>query len=83
MIVEEVAEGLSRNGLRDSTKRWPNNELVYYIHQAHFGKFLVVLIFSYNLNCKMKYQLIVLNFQMKIKYRPYRVVLRIWLERPV
>lgn len=38
MIVEDVAEGLSRNGLRDSTKRWPNNEVIYFIQKEHFSK---------------------------------------------
>ncbi|KAI5642540.1 astacin (Peptidase family m12A) domain-containing protein [Phthorimaea operculella] len=36
VIVENVAEGLSRNGLKDHTKRWPDNELVYYIQREHF-----------------------------------------------
>ncbi|KAJ2946479.1 hypothetical protein O0L34_g12527 [Tuta absoluta] len=36
IIVENVAEGLSRNGLKDHTKRWPDNELVYYIQREHF-----------------------------------------------
>ncbi|KAM3966693.1 uncharacterized protein ACR2FA_012234 [Aphomia sociella] len=37
LIVENVAEGLSRNGLRDSTKRWPNNEVTFYIQKEHFS----------------------------------------------
>ncbi|XP_052753866.1 uncharacterized protein LOC113522967 isoform X2 [Galleria mellonella] len=37
LIVEDVAEGLSRNGLRDSTKRWPDNEVIYYIQKEHFS----------------------------------------------
>ncbi|GBP12079.1 Zinc metalloproteinase nas-15 [Eumeta japonica] len=36
VIVEDIAEGLSRNGLRDTTKRWPNNEVIYYIQREHF-----------------------------------------------
>ncbi|XP_048481815.1 uncharacterized protein LOC105395628 [Plutella xylostella] len=36
LIVEDVAEGLARNGLKDSTKRWPNNEVIYYIQREHF-----------------------------------------------
>ncbi|XP_068628628.1 uncharacterized protein [Battus philenor] len=36
LILEDVAEGLSRNGLRDSTKRWPDNEVVYFIQPEHF-----------------------------------------------
>ncbi|CAG9783084.1 unnamed protein product [Diatraea saccharalis] len=36
MIVEDIAEGLSRNGLRDSTKKWPDNEVIYYIQKEHF-----------------------------------------------
>ncbi|RVE41921.1 hypothetical protein evm_013435 [Chilo suppressalis] len=38
MIVEEIAEGLSRNGLRDSTKKWPDNEVIYYIQKEHFNE---------------------------------------------
>ncbi|CAG9110820.1 unnamed protein product [Plutella xylostella] len=38
LIVEDVAEGLARNGLKDSTKRWPNNEVIYYIQREHFSK---------------------------------------------
>ncbi|KAJ0181121.1 hypothetical protein K1T71_003206 [Dendrolimus kikuchii] len=37
LIVENVAEGLSRNGLKDGTKRWPNNEVIYYIQKEHFS----------------------------------------------
>ncbi|XP_063832264.1 uncharacterized protein LOC135081481 isoform X1 [Ostrinia nubilalis] len=37
MIVEDIAEGLSRNGLRDSTKRWPDNEVIYFIQKEHFS----------------------------------------------
>ncbi|XP_059049306.1 uncharacterized protein LOC131844433 [Achroia grisella] len=37
LIVEDIAEGLSRNGLRDSTKRWPNNEVIYYVQKEHFS----------------------------------------------
>ncbi|XP_014370623.2 uncharacterized protein LOC106720435 isoform X1 [Papilio machaon] len=37
VIVESVAEGLSRNGLRDTTKRWPDNEVVYFIQREHFN----------------------------------------------
>ncbi|KAI8429768.1 hypothetical protein MSG28_000310 [Choristoneura fumiferana] len=36
LIVQDVAEGLSRNGLKDSTKRWPNNEVIFYIQKEHF-----------------------------------------------
>ncbi|CAH0600591.1 unnamed protein product [Chrysodeixis includens] len=36
LIVEDVAEGLSRNGITDGTKRWPNNEVTYYIQVEHF-----------------------------------------------
>lgn len=39
LIVEDVAEGLSRNGLQDITKRWPNNEVIYYIQKDHFCKY--------------------------------------------
>lgn len=39
LLVEDVAEGLARNGLRDSTKRWPDNEVVYYIQREHFSKY--------------------------------------------
>lgn len=39
LLVEDVAEGLARNGLRDSTKRWPDNEVVYYIQKEHFSKY--------------------------------------------
>ncbi|XP_053601533.1 seminal metalloprotease 1-like isoform X2 [Plodia interpunctella] len=38
VIVEDVAEGLSRNGLKDTTKRWPNNEVIYYIQKEHFSQ---------------------------------------------
>ncbi|XP_013144359.1 PREDICTED: uncharacterized protein LOC106107891 [Papilio polytes] len=37
VIVETVAEGLSRNGLRDTTKRWPDNEVIYFIQREHFN----------------------------------------------
>ncbi|KAG6447644.1 hypothetical protein O3G_MSEX005053 [Manduca sexta] len=37
LIVKNVAEGLSRNGLKDTTKRWPNNEVIYYIQGEHFN----------------------------------------------
>ncbi|XP_052737244.1 seminal metalloprotease 1 isoform X2 [Bicyclus anynana] len=37
MILTNVAEGLARNGLTDSTKRWPNNEVVYFIQPDHFN----------------------------------------------
>ncbi|CAF4782431.1 unnamed protein product [Pieris macdunnoughi] len=37
MIVTNVVEGLARNGLTDSTKRWPNNEVVYFIQREHFN----------------------------------------------
>ncbi|XP_048006384.1 uncharacterized protein LOC125241794 [Leguminivora glycinivorella] len=36
LIVQDIAEGLSRNGLKDSTKRWPNNEVIVYIQREHF-----------------------------------------------
>lgn len=36
LIVEDVAEGLARNGIRDGTKRWPNNEVIVYIQVEHF-----------------------------------------------
>ncbi|KAJ8734716.1 hypothetical protein PYW08_013966 [Mythimna loreyi] len=36
LIVEDVAEGLARNGLRDAAKRWPNNEVIVYIQVEHF-----------------------------------------------
>lgn len=39
LIAEDVAEGLARNGLRDSTKRWPNNEVIFYIQREHFSKY--------------------------------------------
>ncbi|CAK1599696.1 unnamed protein product [Parnassius mnemosyne] len=38
LIVEVVAEGLARNGLRDITKRWPDNEVIYYIQREHFSE---------------------------------------------
>ncbi|CAG5018557.1 unnamed protein product [Parnassius apollo] len=38
LIVEDVAEGLARNGLRDITKRWPDNEVIYYIQREHFSE---------------------------------------------
>lgn len=41
MILANVAEGLARNGLIDSTKRWPNNEVVYFIQPDHFSKFIL------------------------------------------
>lgn len=47
MIVEEIAEGLSRNGLRDSTKRWPDNEVIYYIQKEHFSKFCNIFSVTY------------------------------------
>ncbi|XP_038209403.1 uncharacterized protein LOC119830447 [Zerene cesonia] len=37
MIVTNVVEGLARNGLADSTKRWPNNEVIYFIQREHFN----------------------------------------------
>ncbi|XP_028025284.1 uncharacterized protein LOC114239331 [Bombyx mandarina] len=37
LIVENIMEGLSRNGVKDSTKRWPDNEVVYYIQREHFN----------------------------------------------
>ncbi|XP_072936143.1 uncharacterized protein [Epargyreus clarus] len=37
LLVADIAEGLSRNGLIDSTKRWPNNEVIYYIQKEHFS----------------------------------------------
>ncbi|CAH0722481.1 unnamed protein product, partial [Brenthis ino] len=37
MIVASVAEGLARNGISDTTKRWPNNEVIYYIQIEHFS----------------------------------------------
>ncbi|XP_045760976.1 seminal metalloprotease 1-like isoform X3 [Maniola jurtina] len=37
MILTNVAEGLARNGLTDSTKRWPNNEVIYFIQPDHFN----------------------------------------------
>lgn len=37
LIVENV-EGLSRNGLTDGSKRWPDNELIYFIQKEHFSK---------------------------------------------
>ncbi|XP_061382920.1 uncharacterized protein LOC116765720 [Danaus plexippus] len=37
MIVNNVVEGLARNGLTDSTKRWPNNEVIYFIQPDHFS----------------------------------------------
>ncbi|CAK1548296.1 unnamed protein product [Leptosia nina] len=37
MIVTNVVEGLARNGLTDSTKRWPNNEVIYFIQREHFN----------------------------------------------
>ncbi|CAH0699124.1 unnamed protein product [Spodoptera exigua] len=36
LIVEDVAEGLARNGISDGTKRWPNNEVIVYIQVEHF-----------------------------------------------
>lgn len=39
LIVQDVAEGLSRNGLKDSTKRWPNNEVIFYIQKEHFSEY--------------------------------------------
>ncbi|XP_050665360.1 seminal metalloprotease 1-like isoform X4 [Leptidea sinapis] len=36
MILTNVVEGLARNGLTDSTKRWPNNEVIYFIQKEHF-----------------------------------------------
>ncbi|XP_063392774.1 uncharacterized protein LOC134678234 [Cydia fagiglandana] len=36
LIVKDIAEGLSRNGLKDSTKRWPDNEVIVYIQREHF-----------------------------------------------
>uniref|UniRef100_A0A2A4K8V5 Metalloendopeptidase n=1 Tax=Heliothis virescens TaxID=7102 RepID=A0A2A4K8V5_HELVI len=36
LIVEDVAEGLARNGIRDGAKRWPNNEVIVYIQVEHF-----------------------------------------------
>ncbi|XP_063634711.1 uncharacterized protein LOC134805321 isoform X1 [Cydia splendana] len=36
LIVQDIAEGLSRNGLKDSTKRWPDNEVIVYIQREHF-----------------------------------------------
>lgn len=38
LIVEDVAEGLARNGISDGTKRWPNNEVIVYIQVEHFSK---------------------------------------------
>lgn len=38
MIVTSVAEGLARNGISDTTKRWPNNEVIYFIQADHFCK---------------------------------------------
>lgn len=40
LIVEDVAEGLARNGISDGTKRWPNNEVIVYIQREHFCKYL-------------------------------------------
>ncbi|XP_047534663.1 uncharacterized protein LOC125069270 [Vanessa atalanta] len=37
MIVNSVAEGLARNGVSDTTKRWPNNEVIYFIQAEHFS----------------------------------------------
>ncbi|XP_045451637.1 seminal metalloprotease 1-like [Melitaea cinxia] len=37
MIVASVAEGLARNGISDTTKRWPNNEVIYFIQADHFS----------------------------------------------
>ncbi|XP_041974346.1 seminal metalloprotease 1-like isoform X2 [Aricia agestis] len=36
LIVASVAEGLARNGLTDTTKKWPNNEVIYFIQAEHF-----------------------------------------------
>lgn len=41
LIVEDVAEGLSRNGLRDGTKRWPDNEVIYYIQKEYFCEYIL------------------------------------------
>lgn len=43
LIVEDVAEGLSRNGIRDGTKRWPDNEVIYFIQREHFSKYNFML----------------------------------------
>lgn len=44
VIVETVAEGLSRNGLRDTTKRWPDNEVIYFIQREHFSGYIFVFV---------------------------------------
>lgn len=41
LIVENVVEGLSRNGLRDGTKRWPNGEVIFFIQVEHFSKYFM------------------------------------------
>lgn len=52
LLVEDVAEGLARNGLRDSTKRWPNNEVIYYIQKEHFSKYLCYTIITLYNTCQ-------------------------------
>ncbi|XP_075990889.1 uncharacterized protein LOC142986323 [Anticarsia gemmatalis] len=46
LIVEDVAEGLARNGIRDGAKRWPNNEVIVYIQVEHFTNDQVQAILS-------------------------------------
>ncbi|KAL4706833.1 hypothetical protein ACJJTC_010067 [Scirpophaga incertulas] len=65
MIVEEIAENsmLARNGLKDSTKRWPDNEVIYYIQKEHFNEDQVQAIQSGIEDIAMA---------ACVKFRPYR-----------